>query len=76
MKTWSTGTFHAGFTKGFIVKEAKEKYREREPKKKHPNRSKDFGTRERSQVRFLLTGLFGELEHRQGLRAIKRVLRG
>ena len=44
--------------------------------KNEPYSSRDFGTRERRDMRFLRTGLFGELEHRQGLRAIKRVCVG
>ena len=62
--------------KVLFVEKAKEKYREREPKKNIRTAPKTSGPERRRGMRFLPTGLFGELEHRQGLRAIKRVLRG
>ena len=64
------------FPKVLFVEKAAEKIQREGAQNKTSDPLQNFGTRGRSSVRFLPTGLFGELEHRQGLRAIKRVLRG
>ena len=55
---------------------AKEGYREREPPKKRSVQCKSTRDKGRSHVRFPPTGLFGELEQRQGSHAINRVCVG
>ena len=60
----------------YLESVAEERYREREPPKKRSVQHGSKRDKGRRHMRFLPTGLFGELEHRQGLRAIKRVCVG
>ena len=53
-----------------------EEYRESRPRKHRSTTDRSKAETERSNERFPPTGSFGELEQRQGLHAINRILRG